>query len=82
MASPIRKMIIVRFNIFMAAANLGKTKNSGYEIELKHANHIGKDFNYTVGLTYSHAKNEILMMDEPDLKTDYRNNLHDRTEQR
>lgn len=58
--------------VAMAAANLGKTKNSGYEIELKHANHIGKDFNYTVGLTYSHAKNEILMMDEPDLKTDYR----------
>lgn len=58
--------------VAMAAANLGKTKNSGYEIELKHANHIGKDFNYTVGLTYSHAKNEILMMDEPNLKTDYR----------
>lgn len=58
--------------VAMAAGNLGQTKNSGYEIELKHANHIGQDFTYTVGVTYSHAKNEILQMDEPDLKTDYR----------
>lgn len=58
--------------VAMAAGNLGQTKNSGYEIELKHNNRIGKDFNYSVGLTYSHAHNEILNMDEPALKTDYR----------
>jgi TonB-linked SusC/RagA family outer membrane protein len=58
--------------VSMAAGNLGKTKNHGYEIELKHTNNIGKDFNYTLGLTYSHAQNEILSMDEPDLKTAYR----------
>lgn len=58
--------------VVMAAGNLGETRNGGYEIELKHANNIGKDLNYTVGLSYSHAKNEILNMDEPDLKTDYR----------
>lgn len=58
--------------VVMAAGNLGKTKNSGYELELKHFNTIGKDFNYSVGLTYSHARNEILEMDESDLKTDYR----------
>ena len=28
----------------MAAGNLGETNNKGFEIELKHANHIGKDF--------------------------------------
>lgn len=58
--------------VAMAAGNLGKTKNSGYELELKHNYHIGKDFNYYVGFTYSHARNEIISMDEPALKTDYR----------
>ena len=58
--------------VTMAPGNLGKTKNSGYEIELKHSNHIGNDFIYNIGFTYSHAKNEILNMDEPTLKTEYR----------
>lgn len=58
--------------VALAAGNLGETKNSGYEIELKHANHIGNDFNYSVGLTYSHASNEIVSMDEPASKTEYR----------
>lgn len=58
--------------VIMAAGNLGQTKNSGYEIELKHANTIGQDLSYTVSLTYSHARNEIIDMDEPALKTAYR----------
>lgn len=58
--------------VAMAAANLGKTKNSGYEIELKHNKRIGNDLSYFVGLTYSHARNEITYMDEPGLKTGYR----------
>jgi TonB-linked SusC/RagA family outer membrane protein len=56
----------------MAAGNLGETKNQGYEIELHHNNHIGQDFMYNVGLSFSHAHNEILDMDEPSAKTDYR----------
>uniref|UniRef100_S0DE02 Putative TonB-dependent receptor family protein n=1 Tax=termite gut metagenome TaxID=433724 RepID=S0DE02_9ZZZZ len=58
--------------VHMAAGNLGKTVNRGYEIELRHRNHIGKDFFYSVGFTFSHAHNEILNMDEPALKTAYR----------
>jgi TonB-linked SusC/RagA family outer membrane protein len=58
--------------VVMAAGNLGETKNSGYEIELKHANTIGNDFIYTVGVNFSHARNEILYMDEPELMTSYR----------
>lgn len=58
--------------ISMAAGNLGVTRNSGYEIELNHANRISNAFNYTVGLTYAHAKNKIIDMDEPESKTDYR----------
>ncbi len=58
--------------VTMAAGNLGKTKNNGYELELKHANHVGRDFSYNVSFSFSHAHNEILNMDEPALKTDYR----------
>lgn len=58
--------------VAIAAGNLGKTKNQGMELELKHAYHIGNDFSYSLGFTFSHARNEILDMDEPDLKTDYR----------
>lgn len=58
--------------VAMAAGNLGETKNSGYEIELKHNNRIGKDITYNVGITYSHARNEIISKDEPALKTAYR----------
>ncbi len=58
--------------VTMAAANLGQTKNSGVEVELHHNGQIGKDFTYNVGLTFSHAKNEIISMDEPAAKTDYR----------
>lgn len=58
--------------VTMAAGNLGETKNQGYEIELHHHNHIGQDFNYDIGFTFSHAANEIISMDEPAGKTDYR----------
>jgi len=58
--------------VVMAAGNLGETKNSGYELELKYNDRVNKDFNYNVGLTYSHAHNEILNMNEPAIKTAYR----------
>lgn len=60
------------FGVTSAAGNLGKTENKGFEIELHYNNHIGPDFNYNVGVTYSHAKNKITEMDEPAGKTGYR----------
>ncbi len=60
------------FGVTSAAGNLGKTTNKGYELELHYNNKIGKDFNYNIGLTYSHAQNKITAMDEPDAKTEYR----------
>ncbi len=59
------------FGVSSAAGNLGKTQNNGFEIELHYSNNIG-EFKYNVGGTYSHAKNKIIAMDEPDAKTDYR----------
>lgn len=60
------------FGVTSAAGNLGKTKNKGMEIELHYNGNAGKDFNYNVGFTFSHAKNEITAMDEPAGKTSYR----------
>lgn len=56
----------------MAAGNLGKTRNQGVELELKHNNRIGKEFYYNIGFTFSHARNEIIDMDEPGGKPAYR----------
>lgn len=55
----------------VAAGNLGRTTNQGYEIEFKHRNKIGK-LNYNVNLNFSHAQNKIEEMDEPNGKPDYR----------
>ncbi len=55
----------------LAPGNLGKTKNQGYEIELHHRNKVGQVF-YNVSASFSHAKNEITEMDEPEFKTEYR----------
>ncbi len=60
------------FGVTSAAGNLGKTTNKGYEIELHYNDFIGKDFSYNIGLTFSHAQNEITCMDEPASKTAYR----------
>jgi TonB-linked SusC/RagA family outer membrane protein len=56
----------------LAAGNLGKTRNAGYEIQLTHRHHIIPGLNYMVGLNYTHARNKITFMDEPDAKTAYR----------
>lgn len=58
--------------VTMAAGNLGATKNSGIELELKYNDLIGDDFRYNIGFMFTHARNEILNMNEPELKTDYR----------
>lgn len=58
--------------VTMAPGNLGETKNQGFEIELRHSNTIGKHFRYNVGLSFSHAQNEIISRDEPAGMTDYR----------
>lgn len=60
------------FGVTSAVGNLGKTTNKGYEIELHWNDAIGRDFNYNVGFTFSHAENKITAMDEPALKTSYR----------
>jgi len=61
--------------VAMAAGNLGESKNKGFEIELHHSKLIGQDFRYNVDFAFSHAKNEIVDMNEPSLKTEYRKQM-------
>ncbi|MDR0765700.1 MAG: TonB-dependent receptor [Odoribacteraceae bacterium] len=56
----------------LANGNLGETKNSGIEFELRHQQRVGTDFRYNVNFNYTHARNEIITMDEPAGKTIYR----------
>jgi TonB-linked SusC/RagA family outer membrane protein len=47
------------------AGNLGETKNSGCDAEIKFKNNVGSDFNYWTILIISYAKNIIISKDEP-----------------
>ena len=54
------------------AANLGEIRNKGYEIEVR----LNKDFQNGMrlwaNLNYTHAENEVIKMDDPELLADYR----------
>jgi TonB-linked SusC/RagA family outer membrane protein len=47
----------------LAAQNLGKMSNKGYEVDLTYRNSV-KDFNYWIKANYSFAKNKVLFQDE------------------
>ncbi|HET9571048.1 MAG TPA: TonB-dependent receptor [Bacteroidales bacterium] len=47
------------------SANIGRTKNSGLEFEMKYFNNVGKDFDYWVRANHSYAKNIVVAKDEP-----------------
>jgi len=60
-----RNSIPVYLGVRPPSANIGKTRNIGFELEAKYNNKIGKDFNYWVRGTWSVAKNTIIAKDEP-----------------
>ena len=53
------------------SANIGKTKNSGFELEIKYSNNIGSSFNYWVNANWSYAKNIVISKDEPANKIEW-----------
>jgi len=55
----------------LVPGNLGISTNKGYELELKHS-HTVRNVNYFANLSYTHARNNIVDMDEPAGKTAYR----------
>jgi len=60
-----RNSIPVYLGVTPPSANIGKTRNSGMELEVKYKNKIGKDFDYWVNANYSYAKNIVVSKDEP-----------------
>ena len=52
-------------------ANIGATKNRGYEVALAWNDNIGPDFRYTLGANIHQFENRITFMDDPRLQDDY-----------
>ncbi len=48
----------------LPAVNIGEVRNQGYEIELKWNQRLPNDIRYWINANLSHARNEILFMDE------------------
>jgi len=44
--------------------NLGTMKNTGFDLGINYNGNQGKDFNYSVGVTFSHYKNELTKLNE------------------
>jgi hypothetical protein len=76
------------FGAAPVAANLGETKTRGYEIEFKFQNTARNLLNYWFTWSYTHAKDEVLYKEDPELLPAYqkqagfqmgqlRNQLHD-----
>lgn len=47
------------------ALNMGRTKNHGFELELRWQDKLGKDFHYNVGFTMASSENRVVFRDDP-----------------
>jgi len=54
-----------------SAANLGKTKNHGIDLEVKWQDKIGSDFNYFLNFAFSTSENRVVFRDDPRNFLDY-----------
>jgi len=59
------KNIPLYFGYLKPMLNIGKTKNSGYEVSVKYNGALGKDFNYFAQLSGWYAKNEVVYNSQP-----------------
>ncbi|PWD98911.1 SusC/RagA family TonB-linked outer membrane protein [Marinilabilia rubra] len=55
----------------LPAVNIGEVENQGYEAEVKWNDRRSSDFRYWLNLNVSHARNEIIFMDEVPQNEDY-----------
>lgn len=60
-----RNSIPLYLGVRPPSANIGKTRNIGFELEAKYSNKIGDDLNYWLKGTWSVAKNTVIAKDEP-----------------
>lgn len=62
-----RKSILDIIGIGLPLVNLGRTENKGWDGQIRY-NGGNDKFNYSVGFTFSVAKNKILYIDEPNVR--------------
>jgi TonB-linked SusC/RagA family outer membrane protein len=55
----------------LPAVNIGEVENKGFELELNWNQRIGSDLRYWINMNMSHARNEIIFMDEVPQNEDY-----------
>jgi TonB-linked SusC/RagA family outer membrane protein len=51
--------------------NIGEVKGSGYELEIRLSKNLKPDLRLWVNMNLTHAKNEVLFADDPELFPDY-----------
>lgn len=56
------------------SANLGKTKTKGFEVEVRFQNRTPFGMNYWLSYSYTHAKDKIEFMEDPELLPAYQKN--------
>jgi TonB-linked SusC/RagA family outer membrane protein len=69
--SAAQRKIPTYFGANAVAANLGETKTQGYELDLRFQNTSARNFYYWMNWTYTHAVDEIIYMEDPELMPDY-----------
>ncbi|WP_321286445.1 TonB-dependent receptor [uncultured Sunxiuqinia sp.] len=52
-------------------ANLGEVKSSGYELEIRLSKKINQDLRLWANTNFTHATNEVVFADDPELYPDY-----------
>ncbi|MCM1501791.1 MAG: TonB-dependent receptor [Bacteroidales bacterium] len=55
----------------ISAANLGKTKNHGLELEVNWSDRVGTSFSYFVNFAFAASENRIVFRDDPNNFLDY-----------
>jgi TonB-linked SusC/RagA family outer membrane protein len=55
----------------LPAVNIGEVENKGFELELNWNQRIGSDLRYWINMNMSHARNEIIFMDEVPQNEEY-----------
>jgi TonB-linked SusC/RagA family outer membrane protein len=55
------------------AANVGRVKSNGHELEVKYDKRISGGLHYWSSLSFTHTENEILEKDDPPLRASYLN---------
>lgn len=62
------------FGVAAPAANLGKVKSKGFEIELRLNHNFSKDLKVWLNTNMTHATNETIFRDDPELRVAYQRN--------